>query len=273
VEFAMVSFILYMLMVVLLDLGRASLATQTIQSAADVFATELARAPVPATNTFEEALDEEYVSTTIYDEDFLVVVLDENHDTQAELDDFFAGLPIVNQVLRPLMIRDTLPDGMGTEVLRYPGAILAKQGSASGFTVMIPLVQYPSAAAGETILEWLPVIQEVLPSSQAPSNFPINSTGPFPGFVNVRIHYPYQAAAMSAFDGNVIIEGEDSAVTDSATLPDGTSMPAWPDDSAPGPYSGPYGLGHHYAFVKKVRPYRKVLSIQAAARREGIYKP
>ncbi len=83
VEFAMVSFVLYILFVVLLDLGRASLATQTIQSAADVFATELARAPVGATRTFEEALadhldPDKYVSRTIYDEDYLVIVLDES---------------------------------------------------------------------------------------------------------------------------------------------------------------------------------------------------
>ena len=278
----MVSFVLYILFVVLLDLGRASLATQTIQSAADVFATELARAPVGATRTFEEALadhldPDKYVSRTIYDEDYLVIVLDESLDEQGALDDFFASLPIVNQVLRPLMIRETLPDESETRVLRYPGAILEKEGEPGTdqeYTVMIPRVSYPSSGAGETILEWLPVIQEVLPSGEAPSNFPINSTGPFPGFVNVRVNYPYQAAAMSGFQGADIIEGDDDAVIDDgAALPAGISLPSWTGEVESGPYAGTYGLGHHYAFLKKVRPYRKVLSIQAAARREGIFRP
>jgi hypothetical protein len=278
----MVSFILYLLMVVLLDLGRASLATQTIQSAADVFATELARAPVGATKTFQEALDDiddpsEYVTKTIYDEGYLVIVLDESADTQGELDGLFASLPIVNQILRPLMIRETLPDGSGTEVLRYPGAILEKADTPYGYTVMIPRVQYPAPGLGlgETILEWLPVIQEVLPDANAPSNFPINSTGPFPGYVNVRINYPYQAAAISAFREGALVSGDDGAVSDTASLPDGVTFPAWnwQDDGAASPYAGQYGLGYHYALVQQVRPYRKVLSIQAAARREGIFKP
>ena len=276
-EFAMVSFVLYLLMVVLLDLGRASLATQTIQSAADVFATELARAPVGATLTFEEALDEQdgYVSKTIFDEDHLVIVLEGGLGTQSGLDSYFAGLPIVNQILRPLMIRDTLQDGNETPVLRYPGAILQKDGSESGYTVRIPRVEYPDPGLdlSETVLEWLPVIQEVLPGPGAPSNFPIDSPGPFPGYVNVRVHYPYQAAAMSAFDEGYIVTGEDGAVSVSASLPDGLSLPGWLEEDEPGPYAGPYGLGHHYAFLKKVRPYRRVLSIQAAARREGIFRP
>lgn len=272
----MVSFVLYLLFVVLLDLGRASLATQTIQSAADVFATELARAPVSATSSFEDALDDSYVLSTIFDRRYLVIPVNENSDTQAELDSLFAGLPIVNQILRPLMVRETLPDGMGTEVLRYPGAILETGDPEFKYTVMIPRVQYPDPSLyselGEVVLEWLPVIQEVLPDAEAPSNFPIDSTGPFPGFVNVRINYPYQAAGMSAFNEGIIIAANDGAV-EPGSPPADLGFPDWHDDPEAGPYSGQFGLGHHYAFLHRVRPYRKVLSIQAAARREGIFKP
>ena len=75
VEFALVAFILYLLMVVVLDLGRGSLATQTLQSASDLMARELAGAPLRGELTFQEALDSAYVKDRVYDEDHLVIEL------------------------------------------------------------------------------------------------------------------------------------------------------------------------------------------------------
>lgn len=282
VEFALVAFTLYLLMVVLLDLGRGSLATQTLQSAADLMSRELAGAPLRGETTFQEALESPYVKQRIFDEDLLVIELGAGLQTPQELDAYFATLPLVNQVLRPLMFRDTLP-GPGLEVLRYPGAVVQKGG---GYTVLIPQVTSrdwgPSPGGVETIA-WLPVVEEVRADASAEGPFSILSSSEFRGVVNLRFNYPYQAAAMSAFDPDAAKTGpssialaDDAAVT-ADPLPDGYSTAVAPDSGPLGPYSGQYGLGAHYAFVTtadtKVRPYRRLISIQSVARREVLFTP
>lgn len=281
-EFALVSFALYLLMVVLLDFGRASLATQTLQSAADLFARELATAPIQGTLTFEEALEEPYVKQRIFDEDLLVIELGPGLESPAELDTYFASLPVVNQVLRPLMFRETIA-GLGLEVLRYPGAIVTKGGS--DLTVLVPRVlerDWSGSPGGVESIDWLRVVEEVKESPQAPSHFPINSASEFRGIVNVRFHYPYQAAAMSAFNPAAERTGPSSIVIASdaqvsaAELPEDFSLALSSDPGDTGPYSGRYGLGAHYAFLtdgRRVRPYRRLLAIQAVARREVVFVP
>lgn len=282
IEFGLVAFTLYLLMVVLLDLGRATLATQTIQGAADVLAQELSRAPLDATLTFEEALATDYVKTRIYDEKHLVVRLAASGSTQEEIDAYFATLPLVNQMLRPLMLRDTLPGDPPEEVFRYPGAVVEVTSEQDVYTVLIPRVLERSKAQGsygvETI-DWIPVVEEVLPGEDAESHFPINANSPFAGVVSIRVNYPFQASAMSAFDPEAFPSGpasiyiaDDSAVQDEG-LPADFSYVQGPDSGPSGPYSGKYGLGYHYAFIQRVRPYRKVVSTQAVARREVIFEP
>ena len=276
VEFAMVSFALYILMVVFLDLGRASLATQTIQSAADVIAAELARAPLPATLNFEGALGHPRITAEIFDEEALVVVLGPGLETSQGLDDYFATLPIVNQMLRPVMINDELDTG--ELVLRYPGALVRKT-STGRPTVLIPRVDSREwdgqEEGGYETIRWSHVIEEVL-APGAPSHFPINSGGALAGFVNVRVNYPYQAAAMSGFHEDPqfwgpkhVIMANDERVGGDVS-PDGYTLVGTPGNSTASPYSGRFGLGHHYAFGERVRPYRKLISVQSAARREVI---
>lgn len=276
-EFALVSFALYLLMVVLLDLGRGTLAAQTIQGAADVLVQELARAPLPATADFSEALEHPYVKSSIFDEELLVVVLDASLQTPAQIDAHFAAMPIVNQMLRPLMISDVLPGGSGAPVLRYPGALV--QTPSGGYTVFVPIVEDRQWTGQNTLgfedIRWSRVVEEVTPN--AVSHFPINSTGHLAGFVNLRINYPYQAAAMSAYHPDDAVYGpehvviaNDGAVTESNSLPSGYSAVGATNPAQASIYSGKYGLGHHFAVGERVRPYRKVLSAQAAARREVI---
>jgi len=282
VEFALVAFVMYLLMVVVLDLGRGVLATGTIQGAADIFAQELARAPVDATLTFEEALATDYVKQRVYDANRLVVRLSECGSTQEEIDAYFAGLPLVNQMLRPLMFRDTLPGDPPIEVFRYPGAVVKVNGESDTYTVLVARVLERSKAPetyGVETVDWLPVVEEVLESQDGESHFSIIASSPFAGLVNVRINYPYQASAMSAFDPNVYPNGpasiyiaDDGSVQDEG-LPPEYSYAKDPGGGSSGPYTGHLDLGSHYAFLKKVRPYRKVISVQAAARREVIFGP
>lgn len=283
VEFSLVAFVLYLLMVVVLDLGRGSLAVQTTQGAVDVLAQELARAPIDATSSFEEALATSYVKERIYDPTKLVVKVSECGTTQQEIDDYFARLPLVNQMLRPLMFRDTLFTDPPVEVFRYPGAVVKVVGAPGDtYTVLVPIVDSRSTSSGSFGVETIhcvPVVEEVLPSDDLESHFSIIASSPFAGLVNVRINYPFQASAMSAFDPDAYPSGPASAFgADDGSVQDqglsGDFSYVNPPDSGPsGPNSGRYGLGSHYAFLKKVRPYRKVISVQAAARREVIFGP
>jgi hypothetical protein len=281
VEFGMVAFILYLLMVVILDLGRGSLATQTIQSAADLMAQEMARAPIGATLDFEDALKEIYVTERIFDAQYLVIELGGSLQTQEEIDAHFATLPLVNQILRPLMFRDTLPLDPPVEVLRYPGAVLEESG-VDGYTVMIPQVEsrnYGHSSYGVETIRLLPVVEEVLPSDDPTSHFPIDSGGPFAGIVNIRVNYPFQAAAMSAFNPDADLNGPDHIIVaddanvDSEDPPGDLEYAIGANQGSSSPYSGKFGLGHHYAYIKRVRPYRKLISVQAVARREVIFGP
>jgi hypothetical protein len=284
VEFSLVAFALYLLMVVLLDLSRGSLATQTLQGTADLMAQELARAPIDGQLTFEEALDEEYVKTRVFDAAHLVIELQEGLQTPQELEAHFATLPIVNQMLRPLMFRDRVQSGSGElSVLRYPGAIVKDdQGS---LTVLIPYIlgrdYFADMSDAETIA-WVPVVQEVKESAEAESHFAIDSSSDFRGIVNLRFNYPYQAAAMTAYNSAVAPTGpgsialaSDASVVEDGPLPDGYSELAVEADSGVGPYSGKYGLGRHYTFVApgvtSARPFRKLISVQAVARREVVF--
>lgn len=273
VEFALISFALYMLMAALLEIGRAVFASQAIQSAADVMSRELAGAPLPATYTFQEALDDPYVRTRVFDESGLVVDLAQ-HPPGAALDAYFSTLPVVNQMLRPVMIMDRLPGG--GDVLRYPGALLQASGtSGTYYTVRIPRVIGRSPDGIETI-DWVGVVEEVLPSESVQSHFGIDAPlKAYRGLASVRVNYPYQASMLTAwrrgdFGGSqqTPVLASDGSVSDTG-LPDGLSF-VQPGDPAEGsPYAGQYGLGRHYILLaQSVRPWRKLLTAQAVRRRE-----
>ncbi len=278
VEFALVSFAMYLLFVVLLDLGRATLAAQTVQGAAKLAAQELARAPLPATMTFDEALLDPRVTTSIYDESKLVVEIGGLNEGQ--VDDLFATFPIVNQALRPLMINDQLPNG--TPVLRYPGALVT---GPTGSTVFIPeVVDRDWSSGGAETIRFRPVLEEVR-APGSPGNFAIDSGSFLAGFVNVRVNYPYQAGAMTAYDPNPAATGPASAaIADDSlvTVEPGGELPPGYNTAVSGlppggsVYAGTYGLGQQFlpgtasTGPRPVRPFRRLLSVQHPARREVI---
>jgi|GEM_PF-2388204 len=285
VEFAMVAFALYLLFIVLLDFGRATLASQTIQDASTVLANELARAALPYDQSFEDAMADDWVNEVVYDP-FALVVPVAPGATQADIDGQFARLPIVNQMLRPLMIRDTLPGGQ--EVYRYPGTLVTVPDG--GLTVLVPEVVSRNWSGGTTggyeEIVFHTVMEEVHDPVSAPDgHFAVDSGSPLAGYVNVRCHYPYQASATTAYFPDPGVYGPDHAVlADDAQvtvqMAPGAHLPPNFDfvfsglGTTAAPYDGKYGLGFHYlgrdgsGTPRKVRPFRRLVSVQAAARRE-----
>jgi hypothetical protein len=118
------------------------------------------------------------------------------------------------------------------------------------------------------------------PTVPSPSSlFPITSSQR--GLVAVRINFPYQAAALSAYQANAssaasgqgssnrVIEANDGGVKVQQQA-NGFTPSGGPIDSgqAVGPYAGPFGLGRQLALGTTVRPFSKLLTAQAIYRRE-----
>lgn len=275
-EFALVLLLLYVVLFGALELGRAILGAQVVQDAARVAARELALASLPPDATFEDALQDPFVQRHVYDDDFLVIDLGQVED----LDSFFESLPIVNQMLRPLMFVDAGDSGSGRKLLRYPGALLADPTKKSGFTVQIPRVVARDDDGVETI-EWVEVLEEIRADGEDQGPFSTAAASPLRGVVALRVNYPYQAAALSGFRtdevdpdganlGNPILAA-DGSVTELNHPVGGASLV---HDSAPaGVYAGPYGLGRQQALLKTLRPFRKLISAQAVFRREVFAHP
>lgn len=276
VEFAVVSVILYLLLAAVFELGRALYVAQVLQSAAELAARELARTPLPVVHpdgssyTLTDALADPRVRAQVYDESRLVFDFapGESSDGSPQLH----NLPLVNQLLRAVMISEPLPDG-GFR-LRYPGMLVEdEQGNPR---VLIPRL----SADGTQIDAWLPVVEEIAGADPSASPFALSSAER--GLVALRINYPFQAASLvgGVSDpqqpfGQAARPIQPIAADDAAlgvvSLPDDL-QPATAQSTA-GPYAGPYSLGRLYAYPgtaagQGVRPYRKILSSQAICRRE-----
>lgn len=277
VEFAFIALAFYLLLAGTLEVGRMVFALQTLQSAARVGARDLAQVELPAAFTFEQALADARVRSTVYDPSKLVLDVDGLSDESYR--QLIDNLPTVNRMLVPLMIRERMDLGSGPrDYFRYPGAVMrvASPGpSESPFTIAIPRVLAQDASGAETI-DWVPVVEEIRPSANpAEAPFSLVSSGRQRGLVSLRINYPYQAATLSAYrvthnpDGSVIndpVEADDSSVVVAAAPPAGTQLANPTSD--PSANSGPYGLGQHYALTRTLRPFRRLLSSQSMFRRE-----
>lgn len=274
VEFAVVSLLLTFLLGAMLTLGFLFFGANVLQQAADVGAMELSRHPFAATGTFGDAL----ADSGLFREADLVVPV----GTAAR------DLPLINQQLFSVYIYD--PD---IDMLRYPGTLVTNGDGDQ--TVLIPIIgpgNRDENTGVETISEWHKVVEEVTPSGSMEGPYAINSTTTGmldPGMVALRIHYPFQSAAMVAYihknsSGvvispsetiglesvqNVVVTADDDAVT-AAPLPAGYTLvnPAINTAFGASPHRGTYGLGEAQAHLTKVRPYRKVISAQAIYRRE-----
>ena len=287
VEFALVALVLYLLIAFVLDFGRAIYGTQITQGAADLAARELSHTPVPAADTFQQALALPQVAQGVYTEDYLAIDVSAwmaspgGLSLQQYVSSLSPAVPPVNQTLVPLMFISTVG---GKSLLRYPGALVTSATAPSGYTVKVPVVQSRDAQGHETI-SWVDVLEEVLPagvtsSTATSTNDPFSLMSPQRGLVAVRINYPFQAAAMSSFqqspngpmepNGTLPNQADDGAVT-ATNSPNGGGTPTAPDTSPglySGTYGGAYGLGQQGALGEPLRPYRTVVSAQAIYRRE-----
>lgn len=262
VEFALVSLAFYLILAGTLEVGRMITSAQIVQNAARLAARELALMPLPATMTFQEALECPSVRARIYDPSLLAI---RTGITPVESNTW----PVVNRTLLPLMVVSEIG---GETILHYPGAVVST--GAGELTVKVPQVVSRGADGVETI-RWVDVLEEVRadPASPATGPFSLASTGPERGLVALRVNCPYQAATMSAFqpvdvdDPNPVAEpilANDAGVTELNSA--GGALLGGGDEA--GIYSGRYGLGTFYALNKQVRPFRRLISGQAVFRRE-----
>ncbi len=277
VEFALVAFVMYLLLGVMLDFGRLMYCAQVIQDVAAEGAAELSKMTLPATYTFEEALNDPDVLAQIYDERHLVIDLDDVPPGETVFQYADRVMPLINRRLMPLMISDR-----DLNLLRFPGALVWRfdPGGGPGYpTVLIPEV---ISRTGSEAIALRKVVEEVKIDGEG--SFSVTAPVPAPGRVKLRINFPYQAATLSAFtytdkDGNPIdgipvgedvinipIEADDGSVR-VIEQPGGYTLLGSSGRDI-GPYAGAYGLGKQYGMARELRPYSKLLVQQGDRRRE-----
>jgi hypothetical protein len=293
VEFATVALVIYLLVAMILTFGHLFYVSHGVQQAADLAAREISRTLLPADEiALEEVLRADAnansvlrdVRERVFDEHYLVLNVDPAHPNRfqgrSSLQALIADLPVVNQQLIPVMISDQVD---GITVLRYPGAILRDTNPGdnpadpppSGYLVSIPMVVARDAEGVETI-DWIPVVEPIEGPLFEPDPFRISSR--HRGIVALRINYPFQSATMSSFranpagpfeptlaNPNVADDASVSIVDQDGFNPSGQLTRS---DRPDGTYSGPYGLGNQYALGGQVRPFRRLISVQAIYRRE-----
>jgi hypothetical protein len=256
VEFALVSFVLYLLLAGVTEFGRMMYAANALQDVARVAARELSVTPLPASVTFDQLFACDATAANcqrrrVFDPACLVVDLTDPA-VAADPDAFFAAMPVANRALRTLMISEPSRPNL----LRYPGALLSTDADVpcsadgggglalpTGLTVGIPLVVSRDGAGVETIT-WVSVLEEIrgLQNVDCPARGPFSLTyppatadacgnlpaDPVPaggrGLAAVRINYPYQAAMLSGF--------LPSLPTDADPIPPNLSTPVLADDGA-----------------------------------------
>ncbi len=280
IEFALLSLVFYVLVALVVDMGRMIFSAQVLQDAARVAARELSLTPLPAAMSFDEALDDPTVKAQVFDTSLLVIDLDMFADDPA-FQAFLDQLPLVNKMLRPLMIFDQVEiEGATRRLLRFPGALLNDPTTPSGLTVGIPRVESRGENGVETI-RWIPVLEEIPNGSFSLVAPDALNPPPQRGLVAVRLNYPFQAVTLSGFQqapGGMFeanlenrIQADDANVDDSANNPVSGTPFADGDLPTVGPYGGRFGLGGQLAFGgETLRPFRKLLSAQAISRREVL---
>jgi hypothetical protein len=301
VEFALVAIVIYLILAAILTFGHLLFSAQTLQQAADVAAREIAHTPLPATANLMDVLYSSDPTTygsvasvrqSLFDPQYLQFDMSTLSPGQSILD-VVKTWPVVNQMLYPAMIVQpievTLPTGQVVThlYLWYPGAVPCTDSTSASRTVwcvarvdsrtITPATWVEDAP--ETI-EWVPVIEEIQPGA-----FSVASTQH--GLVALRVNYGYQSATMSAYAPQQTMipyapqQGWPPQPTAHALAADDNEVKVSPTgnytnyspirhylQSSTGIYSGPYGLGSQQAWGTLVRPFRRLLSLQAAYRRE-----
>ena len=225
-----------------------------------------------------------------------------NGDFQSYAD----SLPLLNRLLVPVMIRDNemtrypgtiVQNSQGEETVLIP--IVEYRASTSGDTSGEGVFPASIQVAGETVCEWVAPVEEITVDHDDDSSSP--RVGPYalnsgeaatldsfqPGMVALRINYPVQATSLpnrvrsSDLSGdsgastlNVMVIAGDTQLKGGATTGcysiQDPSPRISPGSGDPGSNAnaGLYGLGELEVLGRVVRPYRKVMSVQAIYRRE-----
>lgn len=290
VEFALVALVSYLLIVAVIEFGRLLFGAQTAQSAVEQAARELSRTPLPPAMTFSELFDpsQSLNGLAVYDPNFLAIDLSGWQGGES-LQNYVArlGIPPVNLTLLPLMFVDFVS---GVPILRYPGALVSSSQPAgakpgySGYIVAVPIVVSPPGASPE-VIEWHDVLEEITDSSgTGPFSVTAATSTGLQAVVAVRLNYPFQAATMSGFQSDTAnsvfapnignpMAADDGGISATNSAPAG-GLPVVPDSRGgglvSGTYGGAYGLGEQAALGKSVRPFRRLISVQAVFRREVL---
>lgn len=265
-EFAFISIVLVVLLSAIVTLGQYLYWAQSLQGAVDSAAQEIARFEFQADGRLGlgdlTLTDQDDI--LMFDNDFRQSIYDERHlvlDEVGEED----NLPLLNRMLVSAMIFD--PD---LQCQRFPGAVVT---NAEGHpTVLIPVLN----DAG-TAYRWVAPVEEIVQDGNVRPYALSTDPDVLSGIVALRINYPAQSATSLAY---VEVDGGEQApqvADDSEVTID--PLPAhyqlyYPSPNPPhvdgesGVHAGQYGLGQHLALQTKIRPYRKVLSVQAVYRRE-----
>ena len=265
VEFALVSFAMYLLLAAIIGLGRWMATIQAAQEAARIAAREIALYPLPADFTFADALGDPGFRQAVYDPGLLVVDLAQFPFGDA-LENHFAEMPVVNRSLRPLMITSNVDvNGEVRQLLHLPGLITESSTGPSGLTVLVPRIDERDPESGaESEITILPVLEEIGPGS-------FSVTSPDRGLVAVRLNVPYQSATLSAYLPSSELSSTGQPFNQAVIANDpgggGFEILGVGEDGF-GPYSGTFGLGEHAALGERVRPFRRLVAAQALFRRE-----
>ncbi len=298
VEFAVVAIVLYLVLAAIFTFGRAFFVLQVVQQASDVFAHELAETPVAPTATLlsqpaaptdllpplnsagqqpeTPTADQQLVASTVFDESKLQVDISAwvASSGSQTLMDFLTDpsgavkLPLVNQLLVPTMIMDHRPDG--STWLTYPGITNHSENPAvpDDGHFYVPVLK-----ASDGTANWVRVVETLGTSDSFPLTATVNpdgSTSVSGGIAAIRLNYPFQSASLSSFTTN--------DPTTSALIEAPASDTADPNFSNSqshqgGLYGGTDHLGVQAVGKLLVRPYQRILSGQAAYRREVFAAP
>lgn len=293
-EFALLGFIVWLLLAGVLEIGRALTAQQLIQHASRTMAREMARLPLEADLSFPQAVLDPRFQAGVLDTGFLVIdsallarcgVPDFGEvGHEIELNTFFnERLPIGNRLLRPLMIADRRGDD---QMIRYPGALLLRRATpgldcGDGSQYGIGIAELDSASGTVT---WHGVIEEHGGGAGSERDFALSGGG----WVGLRVNYPFQSAGLLAAEstGEIdprtglqtqrLVDADVELVDDDRLAELGSFVSGGAEG---GVYAGDRGLGRLYSIPdatgmpSAVRPFRRLLSANAGFRREVFLEP
>jgi TadE-like protein len=288
VEFALIALVLYVIFAATLEFGRCLFGAQVLQQATDVMAREISRTPLPPAITLNDVLTDttgtidanHQVRNTVFDSAKLVWSFDDAYAGGLTAAENSASLPIVNQLLLPLMIADN-----ETRTLRYPGLVPDPNNPGNW---LIAKVTYNTVSDGDAVftgseqsITLVPVVEEIVAPGHKPGDTdyatwsPMNLTATnVPasqrGIVALRINYPFQAATLAA-TAPLPDTAPDRFAPNFHFLNSSADDPTLGDEPADGDmgvYAGQFQLGNMRAAGQIVRPFRRLISAQAIYRRE-----